>query len=143
MLNRKIHNNFLLQHDWKKFGASNFEFVVLYMGKQWQDPVIRRGKELELIILDRNLCTNVDDTISAGRPCDSNPFFGKTHSAERKKRIGDAMRGVPNDLLGRKISIDNISYASIAEASCQTNHSRKLICDRVNSELWPSWFEIK
>lgn len=137
ILTRKIHANYLLQADWNKFGCSCFEFHVLYMGPQWEDASVRRGKELELIVLDRTLCYNIVE--SASRPGEQNPFFGRVHTEETKRRIGDAMRGVPKDSLGRQISINGQVYASIAEASRQTTHSRKLIRDRVNDSAYPDW----
>ncbi len=137
ILTRKIHANYLLQADWNKFGCSCFEFHVLYMGPQWEDSSVRRGKELELIVLDRTLCYNIVE--SASRPGEQNPFFGRVHTEETKRRIGDAMRGVPKDSLGRQISINGQVYASIAEASRQTTHSRKLIRDRVDTSAYPDW----
>jgi hypothetical protein len=141
MLNRQIHPNYLLQADWNKYGSSCFEFLVLYMGSQWEDPVERRGKELELIVLDRIRSYNIVE--SKSRPGTQNPFYGKVHTEQTKKRIGDAMRGVPNEALGRQISIDGQVYASIAEASRQTSHSRKLIRGRVNSDLYPDWRSLQ
>ena len=137
MLNHDIHPNRLLKADWKKFGEGCFEFVVLYMGPEWQDPAVRRGKEMELIVLDRSRCYNIVE--SASRPGAKNSFYGRVHTAATKQRIGDAMRGVPNDALGKKVSIQGHVYASIAEASRQTTHSRKLIRDRVNNDQYPDW----
>ena len=137
LLNRQIHPNKLLQTDWNQYGLSNFQFIPLFLGEKWSDPVIRRGKELELIILNRDVSYNVLEGIK--KPGDKNPFWGKIHSEETKKRIGDCMRGIPKDLLGTKISIDNVQYPSIAEASRQTGHSRKLIRNRLNDPSWPDW----
>jgi hypothetical protein len=137
LLNRQIHPNKLLQADWNQYGLSNFQFIPLFLGEKWSDPAIRRGKELELIILNRDISYNVLEGIQ--KPGDKNPFWGKTHSEETKKRIGDSMRGIPNDLLGKKILIHNVQYASIAEASRQTGHSRKLIRNRLNDPSCLDW----
>jgi hypothetical protein len=137
MLNRQIHPNKLLQADWDLLGSDHFQFVVLFIGQEWSDPVVRRAKELELIILNINISYNILEGIQ--RPGDKNPFWGRIHTVETKKRIGDAMRGVPNNLLGKQISIDNIFYPSLAEASRQTGHSRKLIRTRLNDPSWPDW----
>ena len=137
LLNRQIHPNKLLQADWDLVGSDHFQFIVLFIGQEWSDPVFRRAKELELIILNRNISYNILEGIQ--RPGDKNPFWGRIHTEETKKRIGDAMRGVPNNLLGKTISINNISYPSLAEASRQTSHSRKLIRKRLNDPSWPDW----
>jgi hypothetical protein len=51
----QIHPNYLLQDDYNKYGINFFEYIVLFMGPKEQS-IIRRGKELELIIQDRDLC---------------------------------------------------------------------------------------
>lgn len=142
ILTRQIHPNKALQHDWNTYGPDLFQFVVLHLGNEWADPIIRRGKELEYIVQNRNEAYNVLDGVS--KPGDKNPFVngGRTHSEETKKKIGDAMRGYPNDKLGKKVSINGIEYASIAEASRQTHHSRKLIRQRIQDFNHPDWYEI-
>jgi hypothetical protein len=140
LLTRQIHPNKDFQHDWNTYGPDLFKFVVLHLGNEWVDPVIRRNKELEYIVQNRNKAYNVLDGVA--KPGDKNPFWGKTHSEETKKKIGDAMRGRPNDKLGKKVSINGIQYASIAEASRQTNHSRKLIRQRIQDFNYPDWCEI-
>jgi len=137
MLNRNIHPNKFLQNDWNEYGPEEFQFIVLFLGEAWNDPVTRRKKELGVIVLNHDLTYNILEGIQ--RPGDKNPFWGRTHSAETKKLIGDAMRGIPNDLLGKKVIINGITYPSIAEASRQTNHSRKLIRNRINDPSWPDW----
>lgn len=84
LLNQKIHPNTALQVDWNTYGSENFDFVVLFMGKNWNDLSVRRGKELELIILDRTLCYNIYEGIS--KPGEKNPFWGKLHTPETKKK---------------------------------------------------------
>jgi hypothetical protein len=51
-------------------------------------------------------------------------------------------KGIPNDALGAKISIDGKVFPSIAQASRSLNHSRKLIRTRVDSENFPEWKRI-
>ncbi len=104
LLNRKIHPNAVFQHDFNQYSLENFDFVVLFMGPIWEDVLKRRGKETELIILDRALCYNILETSS--RPGELNPFYGRLQTPEAKKKIGDALRNIPNDLLGRKVSIN-------------------------------------
>jgi hypothetical protein len=137
LLNRKIHPNKLLQADWNLIGSDHFQFIILFIGEKWEDPTIRRAKELELIILNTNMSYNILEGIQ--RPGDKNPFWGRIHTEETKKRIGDAMRGIPNNLLGKQVSINHILYPSLAEASRKTGHSRKLIRTRLNDPSWPDW----
>jgi hypothetical protein len=128
VLNRKIHSNAKLQHDWNTFGSDAFEFVVLFMGDKWKNKEERLAKETLLIIQERQLCYNFLE--SKFRPNEKNPFWGKTHSEESKKKIGDSMRGVPKDSLGKAINLDGVIFPSIAEASRATRHSRKYIRKR-------------
>ena len=140
LLNRNIHPNKALQTDWNTYGADLFQFIVLNLGDEWADSVVRRGKELEYIIQNRNIAYNVLDGMH--NPGDKNPFWGRTHTEETKRKISNAMKGIPNDKLGKKISINGIVYPSITEASRQTGHSRKYIRNRVNNLDFPDWFSL-
>ena len=141
MLNRGIHPNFVLQYDWNRYGFSSFEFQVLFMGDQWSASSIRRAKETELIILNRSLTYNILESHS--NPGGLNPFWKKTHTPETKKKISDALKNKPNDLLGRRVSIKGIIYPSIAEASRQTGVARKTIRKKIDLKLDTNYFEIK
>lgn len=140
MLNRQIHFNVALQRDWNTYKESNFEFIVLFMGVNWDLPHIRRGKELELIILDRGLCYNILDEVS--RQGEKNPFWGKIHTPETKRKISEALQK-PNDKLGKKISIKNVIYPSIAEASRQTGMARKTIRNKINDSKSETYFTLE
>jgi hypothetical protein len=85
LLNRKIHPNRGLQFDWTHFGSESFEFTVLFMGKKWNQSFIRRGKELELIVLDRGLCYNILNSADS-KSGENNPFWGRIHTPEVKKK---------------------------------------------------------
>lgn len=139
LLIRQIHPNKALQHDWNVHGPDKFSFIVLHIGDKWSDPAVRRGKELEYITLNRSMAYNVLDGIQ--KPGEKNPFWGKTHSEETKQKIRAALTGIPNDKLGKKVSIKGTLYASIAEASRQTSHSRKLIRKRLLDSDFPDWYE--
>lgn len=143
LLNKKIHPNKNLQKDWDLYGSDFFEFIILYMGKRWTESYIRRGKETELIILDRNQCYNILEDTSRSRPGDLNPFWKKLHTPETKKKISEALKNRPNDLLGRKVSIRGIEYPSIAEASRQTNIARKTIRKKIEDKSEEFFFEIE
>jgi hypothetical protein len=138
MLHRNIHPNRFLQEDWNQYGEDAFQFVALFMGTEWKLRPTRIAKEIELIVLNRNITYNILEGIS--NPGDENPFWGRIHTPEIKKRIGDSMRGVPNDKLGKSISIEGVIYPSLAQASRDTGHSRKLIRKRCNDPAYVNWF---
>nr|YP_636212.1 putative site-specific DNA endonuclease [Tupiella akineta]AAV80636.1 putative site-specific DNA endonuclease [Tupiella akineta] len=141
LLNRKIHPNIALQVDWNTYGAENFDFIVLFMGESWDEPTVRRGKELELIIMDRALSYNILEGIS--KPGEKNPFWGKLQTPETKKKISEALKGKPNDKLGRKISILGIFYPSLAEASRQTGIARKTIRKKLDDIKDTDFFAVE
>ena len=131
MLRRSIHPNSLLQKDWHDHNPF-FQFNILYMGPAWSEAYLRRGKETELIVLDRHQCYNVTSGEKGDRAGLSNGFWDRTHSPETKRRISLALKGRPNHSLGRVIKIKNTVYASIAEASRQTGISRKTLSKKAN-----------
>jgi hypothetical protein len=141
LLNRKIHPNVALQVDWNTYGSENFDFIVLFMGENWNELTERRGKELELIILDRALSYNILEGIS--KPGEKNPFWGKLQTPETKKKISEALKGKPNDKLGRKISILGIIYPSLAEASRQTGIARKTIRKKLDDIRDTNFFAVE
>lgn len=107
------------------------------MGDRWDQPHVRRGKELELIVLDRPLCYNILEGVS--KPGETNPFWGRVHTPETKNKIREALTGKPNAKLGRKLSIKGVFYPSLAEASRQTGISRKTIRQKLNQLKDPNW----
>lgn len=131
MLRRSIHPNTRLQRDWRVFGEDNFDFVVLFMGQQWEDRQERRAKETLLIIGDRQFCYNYLEDVNH-RPGTANPFFGRKHSEETKEKIGASLRGIPNDALGKAIQFEGVIYASLAAASRATGCARKTLRKRLN-----------
>lgn len=140
MLNRQIHPRRVLQMDWNQYGPKSFQFVPLFVGPAWQDRIVRRQKETLLIVENFKITYNI--TEDGNKKGEHNPFYGKLHTPEIKKRIGDALRGKPNLLLGKAISIEGTQYPSLAEASRQTGHARKTIRLRLEDPSWSDWFEI-
>ena len=51
-------------------------------------------------------------------------------------------KGIPNDLLGKRISINGQKFPSIAEASRTLGHARKTIRMRIDSLEYSDWLEI-
>lgn len=131
MLWRNIHPNVLLQKDWVDFNQA-FQFQVLYMGPAWHEAYVRRGKETELIVLDRHQCYNVSSGLPGSRSGNKNGFWHRTHHPETKRRIGLALKGRPNDVLGRALKVKDTHYVSIAEASRQTGISRKTLSKKAS-----------
>ena len=141
MLRRKIHTNTVLQSDWNLFNEKDFQFVVLYMGEDWKEKAIRLKTESSLILKDIERVYNCFDSFE-NRTADKNPFYKRRHSEKTKALMRSSKKGVPNDLLGRKISIDGQEFPSIAEASRALGHARKTIKSRVESSSYPNWKEI-
>jgi len=62
-----------------------------------------------------------------------NPFFGKQHSEETKKKLSECRKGKkPTNM--KQVIIDNIIYESLAEASRQTGVPLPTILWRINSK---------
>lgn len=140
-LRRKKHANESLQTDWNAFGEENFEFSVLFIGQEWSVKETRLEKETKLILDHPNKVYNTYAAMT-DRVQELNAFYGKKHSESTKALIGALQRNVPKDNLGRAISITGKKYPSLAEASRQTGHSRKLIRKRVNESEYKDWFAL-
>nr|YP_009105651.1 putative GIY-YIG homing endonuclease [Xylochloris irregularis]AIT94361.1 putative GIY-YIG homing endonuclease [Xylochloris irregularis] len=140
-LRRKIHPNSKLQADWNLYGEKNFEFVILYIGEDWIVKEDRLRIESNLIVTDKERCYNFFDTYES-RTSELNPFYQKRHSEKTKTLMRLAKKGIPNDKLGSKIFINGKLFPSIAQASRELNHSRKLIRKRVDSSEWPDWKRV-
>ena len=139
LLKRNIHPNISMQNDYNQYGEDFFDFVVLFIGDRWQNRRLRRKKETLLIQKNSDTCYNVLE--SQARPKEQNPFWNKRHTCETRKRISQALKGRPNNLLGRPVSIQGIEYPSIAEASRQTKMARKTIRKKINDPKEKDFFE--
>jgi hypothetical protein len=137
-LNSKIHPNKALQLDWNTYGADSFEFLVLFLGPDWDNDIKRRGKELELVVADRDRAYNV--LAENPRSKETNSFWDRTHTPEAKQKIREALTGQPNDLLGKAVSIDGVVYPSLAEASRVTGIARKTIRLKANTPSQTNYF---
>ena len=63
----------------------------------------------------------------------NNPFFGKQHSKDTKKKISESRKGKkPTNM--KQVIIDNIIYESLVEASRQTGVPLTTILWRINSK---------
>ena len=63
----------------------------------------------------------------------NNPFFGKQHSEETKKKLSESRKGKkPTNM--KQVVIDNVIYESLAEASRQTGIPSPTILWRIKSK---------
>ena len=75
-----------------------------------------------------NTCINCRDKSGT-----NNPFFGKQHSEETKKKLSESRKGKkPTNM--KQVIIDNIIYESLVEASKQTDIPSTTILWRIKSK---------
>jgi hypothetical protein len=141
MLRRRIHPNENLQKDWNIYGEAIFKFVVLYIGEDWRTKSTRLTLESQLIAQNSETCYNVFESYEL-RVADLNPFYQKKHSAKTKLLMSSIKKGIPNDALGAKVSIDGKIFPSIAQASRELGHCHKLLRTRVDSADFPHYKRI-
>lgn len=141
MLRRKIHPNTALQSDWTLLTEDSFQFVVLYMGEDWTGRKARLDMESSLIVKDIERVYNCFDSFE-NRTGEENPFYKRRHSEKTRRLQSKAKKGIPNDLLGTKISINGQEFPSVTQASRALGHARKTIRMRVNSLDYSDWFII-
>lgn len=140
-LRRKIHNNENLQKDFDLYGEAQFSFTPLYIGEEWANKEKRLSNESQLIMNNIDKCYNSYAYMSE-RIGLLNGFYGKRHTEATKELMSKQKKGIPNDALGCKISIGSTEYASIAQASRQLGHSRKLIRTRLKDPHYVDWYAI-
>lgn len=113
-LNHNKHGNIHLQNAWNKYGPHAFLFsVVLECDKNsldyYEKAMIVKLKETGKILYNR---TDGGDSRkkytqqerlkeSLSRLGEQNPFYGKHHSDESKKRISTAQQGEKNHMYGK------------------------------------------
>jgi group I intron endonuclease len=72
-------------------------------------------------------------SVCRNRNSENNPFFGKHHSEETKKKLSESRKGKkPTNI--KSVIIDSFTYESLAEASRQTGITATTILWRVNSK---------
>lgn len=71
--------------------------------------------------------------IAAQRVGEKNPFYGKHHSDETKRKLAERRMGIkPTN--SRPVNIDGIEYESITEAGRQLGKNKTVVLWRVNSK---------
>jgi group I intron endonuclease len=102
-LDSNRHCNAHLQRSWKKYGKSNFDFVLVE-----EVPV-------NLLLLTEQKYLNIaesekDKSYNAVFIPKGGGFIGKHHSEETKKRIAEKLKGRPCPTKGVKQSAERISH---------------------------------
>ncbi len=118
-LNNNKHENQYLQQSWTKHGKDAFEFSIL----EEVTSENRIKKEIEYLnetkYYERDIGYNFDKN-PTDKSGESNPFYGKQHSEETKKKIGmkNKGRGKLNMEKAKEIrklySEGNYTYKSLA-----------------------------
>lgn len=65
---------------------------------------------------------------------DNNPFFGKHHSEETKRKLSEIRKGTYNGNQQKAVIIEGIEYVSVSEAARQFNVRPNTIINRINSK---------
>ena len=88
-----------LQTDWNLYGNSMFEFVILYIGEDWQLKSTRLNMESTLITQNKIKTYNMFESFQS-RVNELNVFYQKRHSEKTKKQMSLSKKNIPNDILG-------------------------------------------
>ena len=127
LLNANKHWNQYLQNSWNKHGKACFKFAVLEECSVDAMPV----KEQEWIDKLGSRVYNLDKNVADKRQ-DKNPFFGKKHSEETRKKMSAAKAGM-------YIGSENPNYGKVV--SPETKH--KMGVNRATKLTVESVLEIK
>lgn len=72
------------------------------------------------------------------RTSENNPFYGKTHTAETKRKLSESRMGKkPSNI--RKVKIDDIIYDSLSDASKKLDIGPSLIIHRIKSNKYEGY----
>jgi len=110
-------------------------------GKKWSDEKKKEFSERQKITMsDENIRKKMrkpkSQTDKMGKHDKNgvkNPFYGKTHSNETKKKLSEAHKGI-KPANTRKIEIDNVVYEGLNDASIATGIKGTTIWHRINSK---------
>lgn len=127
-LRRNIHEILELQHDFNLYGEENFDFVCLFVDKNFTKDQ-RIAMEMEHIgrFLSLNICYN--KLTSLNKKKENNPFFAKSHQVDSKNLISKSLkeRAEVSPVQGCPINLKGAIFPSISKASRETTHSRDTI----------------
>lgn len=144
------HPNIILQHSYNKHTLEAFIFEIIHKFDNLEDA---KNKELEYLenLEIRSILYNMNYNNSGGyyertpesnkkisdankkRIQDKNSFYGKKHTEEQKQKWSEQKLGKSNVKKSKQVTIDNINYNSITEASKKLNVSGDTITKRIKS----------
>ena len=101
-LNKGVHNNKYLQNAWNKYGADNFDFIVVEYVND-----INKLRDRETYYIQQTNCTN--HTIGYNLLNTANIGLGVSASEEVRKKISIACTGTKNGNYGRKHTQDELN----------------------------------
>lgn len=73
-----------------------------------------------------------------------NPFFGKSHSEETKKRISEKRKGLPNISCSKRCTIEGTEYPSASQAAREIGIKQATLIYRLKSknEKFKNWYYL-
>lgn len=159
-LDNKYHYNRHLLRSWLKYGADNFEFVVLEECnvEELNEKEKSWISKLQAYTNGYNICEGGDGTLGCkwseeskrdfaeSRLGEHNPFYNRKHSTEWKEAFSKRQQGEKNHLYGRlgkshhrskpiRCVETNIVYYGHREAERQTGINRNNICSCCTGKL--------
>lgn len=91
--------------------------------------------------------------ISKAQSGENHPWYGRKHSDDTKLKISNSRKGTKNpnhsEFMKKnnpkclEVSINNITFVSIKEATEKLNLPRHIVKTRLNSLNYPEWIKIK
>ena len=136
------NENTELLNDYIRYGKENFVFERFAVtGAEYAASDSERI-EMERTILQLLLpLGGLYNQISSpkDRRGTDNPFFGKTHTAETKRKISKSNSGSNTVRKRKPLIVEGIYYSSITEASEKTKIARNLLRARCHSEVYANY----
>lgn len=134
-----------MQADADRYGLESFEVFILCEGSEYEKSEYRKEVENQFIgkiPLEKRYNSNRQ-----------NGSFEKTQSPEFRQKLSNERKDMPNDMLGRGVSIPPFRsrkgnqspggmFLSMAEASKNTGMSRRDIRQRLDDPTLPDWREL-
>lgn len=115
LLNRKVHNNPILQAAWNKYGQDSFFFGIVEVCEKH-----------ETLIREQFFLDSLNPKYNLAKVAESN-FRGRKHSNESKKKMSISRSGRPWSESSRplRIAAFKIAYAQLSEGD-KAKNTRKL-----------------